>query len=196
MQMKAAVILVMLAVPAHAFSPYALVKASVVPKGHASSRHATAERTFIPVSCPSLRADTAANMFGWLKDAFTNAEYATEAEGVKATASHILVKSLEDVTEIKAQVEGGALTFADAAREFSTCPSNSKGGSLGNFKPGMMVPEFDEAVFGAGSDGVRSPVGEILGPVQTKFGYHLIKIESRSMPSKNVNGAFTEERAE
>eukprot|EP00961_Rhodomonas_salina_P045774 614596-Rhodomonas_salina.1 len=135
-------------------------------------------------------------MFGWLKDAFANGEYAPPAEGVKATASHILVKSLEDITEIKAQVDGGTMTFADAAREFSTCPSSSKGGSLGSFKPGMMVPEFDQAVFGANSEGIRSPVGDVLGPVQTKFGYHLIRIESRNMPSKNVNGAFTEEKAE
>ena len=53
-----------------------------------------------------------------------------------------------------------------------------------------------QAVFGADNEGVHSPVGVVLGPVQTQFGYHLIKIMSRNMPSKNVNGAFTEEVAE
>lgn len=86
------------------------------------------------------------------------------------------------------------MTFEDAARQFSTCPSSREGGSLGSFKPGMMVAEFDDAVFGADSEsGVRNPVGAVLGPVETKFGYHLIRIESRNMPSKNVNGAFTTE---
>jgi len=54
----------------------------------------------------------------------------------------------------------------------------------------------EQAVFGADSEGKRSPVGVVLGPVQTQFGYHLIKIMTRNMPSKTVNGAFTEEVAE
>ena len=57
----------------------------------------------------------------------------------------------------------------------------------------MMVPEFDQAVFGNDAEGKRNPVGAILGPVETKFGFHLIRIESRNMGSKVVNGAFTEE---
>ena len=38
----------------------------------------------------------------------------------------------------------GQLSFADAARQYSTCPSAARGGDLGSFKPGMMVPQFDE----------------------------------------------------
>lgn len=48
-----------------------------------------------------------------------------------------------------------------------------EGGSLGTFKPGQMVKEFDEAVF-------RGPIGVIQGPVKTKFGYHLILVTARS----------------
>ena len=150
----------------------------------------------MPAASPGLQrtAATELDMFGWLKEAFANEAYAPPAEGVKATARHILVKNLEDINEIKARLDSGATTFEDAARDFSTCPSSREGGSLGSFKPGMMVAEFDQAVFGSDAvTGARSPVGEVLGPVETKFGYHLIRIESRNMPSKNVNGAFTTE---
>ena len=44
------------------------------------------------------------------------------------------------------QIEAGDLSFSDAAKEFSTCPSAAKGGSLGEFKKGAMVPEFDAVV--------------------------------------------------
>ena len=98
----------------------------------------------MPTPSPGLRAGTERNLFGWLKEAFANEAYSAPAEGVKANAKHILVKSLEDCTQIKDQVESGAMTFEDAARQFSTCPSKNEGGSLGNFKPGMMVPEFDQ----------------------------------------------------
>ena len=127
-------------------------------------------------------------MLDWIKEAFANTEYATEPEGVKANAKHILVKSLEDCNEIKALIQSGAKSFEDAAREFSTCPSRSDGGSLGNFKPGMMVPEFDKVVFDRSSQ-----VGDILGPVETKFGFHLIRIESRTIPSKFVAGSLKDE---
>jgi len=191
----AAVALLMLAVSASAFSPPAVGRSA--PLGPGLKQVAPVRPpTFVPTPSPGLRAGTERNLFGWLKEAFANEAYSAPAEGVKANAKHILVKSLEDCTQIKDQVESGAMTFEDAARQFSTCPSKNEGGSLGNFKPGMMVPEFDQAVFGADSEGKRSPVGVVLGPVQTQFGYHLIKIMTRNMPSKTVNGAFTEEVAE
>ena len=188
--------MVVLAASAQAFSP-AAVGHSYLRKGlrHDGSACQPAKAsTFVPVPSLSLRTGTELDMFGWLKEAFSNQEFAEPpAEGVKATARHILVKSLEDITEIKAKIDGGEMSMEDAARQYSTCPSKAQGGSLGSFKPGMMVPEFDKAVFGNDEAGVRNPVGEILGPVQTKFGYHLIRIESRNMASKAVNGAFTEE---
>ncbi len=89
-------------------------------------------------------------------------------------ASHILCSTdnatLEEATAqinaIAAEIEGGA-DFADMAREHSTCPSASSGGSLGSFGRGMMVQPFDEAAF-------KLEVDEVSGPVETNFGVHLI----------------------
>ena len=89
----------------------------------------------------------------------------------RATARHILVDSLDICEKIKQEIADGG-DFADMAREYSTCPSGKQGGDLGEFGPGAMVKEFDEVVFSA-------PVGEVQGPVQTQFGYHLLEVTRR-----------------
>jgi peptidyl-prolyl cis-trans isomerase C len=63
-------------------------------------------------------------------------------------------------------------SFAVAAKEVSKCPSGSKGGDLGFFTRGQMVPQFDKAAF-------ELPVGELSEPVQTQFGWHLITVTER-----------------
>ncbi len=88
-----------------------------------------------------------------------------------ATARHILVDSEEICLELKREIEEGA-DFADVAKENSSCPSGTSGGDLGEFGPGMMVPEFDAVVFSA-------PVNTVQGPVKTQFGYHLLEVTSR-----------------
>ena len=88
------------------------------------------------------------------------------------TASHILVDTEEKANEIRQQLESGKITFEDAAKQYSTCPSAQNGGSLGEFGRGQMVPEFDAACF-------EMQPGELRGPVQTQFGYHLIKVEDK-----------------
>lgn len=90
----------------------------------------------------------------------------------RASARHILVASKEVCEELKVKIEAGA-DFAACARESSLCPSGRDGGSLGEFGPGQMVREFDQAVF-------TGEVGKVLGPVQTQFGYHLIEVTKRS----------------
>ena len=90
----------------------------------------------------------------------------------KASARHILVSTEEQCNDLKTRIENGE-DFAVIAKEFSTCPSGRDGGSLGEFGPGMMVPEFDEVVFSA-------PLDEVQGPVKTQFGYHLLEVTSRS----------------
>ncbi len=95
-------------------------------------------------------------------------------KGETVNASHILVESEEQAYEILASIRGGVTSFEDAAREYSSCPSKENGGSLGDFERGQMVPEFDKAVF-------EMQVGEITdNPVKTQFGYHLIKLNSKT----------------
>lgn len=89
-----------------------------------------------------------------------------------ATARHILVDTEEKCNELKDQIANGA-EFADIAKEHSNCPSGKSGGDLGQFGPGMMVPEFDKVVFSA-------EIGSVEGPVKTQFGYHLLEVTSRS----------------
>ncbi|MBQ5599390.1 MAG: peptidylprolyl isomerase [Lachnospiraceae bacterium] len=89
------------------------------------------------------------------------------------SAKHILVDSEDVCKEILAQIQNGEKTFEDAAKESSTCPSGQQGGDLGEFGKGQMVKEFEEAAFAA-------EIGAIVGPVQTQFGFHLIKVEAKS----------------
>ena len=90
----------------------------------------------------------------------------------KATARHILVASQDACKQLKTEIEAGG-DFAALAKQHSTCPSGKQGGDLGQFGPGQMVKEFDAVVFSA-------PIGQVQGPVQTQFGYHLIEITQRT----------------
>lgn len=103
-----------------------------------------------------------------------NPVHFTEPES--AHAKHILVDTEEKAAEIMASIEKGEVAFEDAAKEFSSCPSNAQGGDLGEFGRGQMVPEFDQVAF-------EAEIGKVVGPVKTQFGYHLIKVESRKETS-------------
>ena len=101
--------------------------------------------------------------------------------GPRASASHILVADESLAVSLKERLlEGPKSTlldrFAKEASAYSTCPSKSKGGDLGEFKPGQMVKEFDTVVF-------EAPLMELQGPVKTQFGYHLILVTDRNEPS-------------
>jgi len=122
----------------------------------------------------------------------------------KATASHILIKGGADaekkLQQIKAEVGDSPIKFAEAAAQYSACPSARSGGALGTFGPGAMVREFDQVVF-------NDAVGVVHGPIKTQvcvlcvctvialyclresgtdfalfrqFGYHLIYINERT----------------
>jgi peptidyl-prolyl cis-trans isomerase C len=98
-------------------------------------------------------------------------------QGETVNADHILVDSEEKALEILSKIDSGEISFADAAKEYSSCPSGQRGGNLGDFGRGQMVPEFDKAVF-------ELEVGEVTKtPVKTQFGYHLIKLNSKSEAS-------------
>ena len=86
---------------------------------------------------------------------------------MKIQASHILVNTLYEAQEIKEQLDKGA-DFAFLARKHSKCPSGQNGGDLGWFERGQMVKPFEDAAYG-------TLVKAVTGPVQTQFGYHVIK---------------------
>lgn len=103
--------------------------------------------------------------------------------------SHILVEDEEMAKEILGEIENG-LSFEEAAKKYSTCPSKARGGDLGSFSRGKMVPEFEDAAF-------SMEKGEISEPVKTQFGYHIIKLTDKMEPSisnfeevKNQIGQF------
>jgi peptidyl-prolyl cis-trans isomerase C len=81
-------------------------------------------------------------------------------------ASHILVSSLAEAVDLQEKIRAGG-NFATLAQEFSKCPSGRSGGDLGPFGRGQMVKPFEDAAF-------DNPVGALVGPVQTQFGYHLV----------------------
>ena len=89
-----------------------------------------------------------------------------------ASARHILVDSEAQCMELKERIAAGE-DFTEIAKQYSNCPSGQDGGALGEFGPGMMVPEFDKVVFSA-------PINQVQGPVQTQFGFHLLEVTSRS----------------
>jgi peptidyl-prolyl cis-trans isomerase C len=88
-------------------------------------------------------------------------------------ASHILVKTESEALNILKEIIEKKITFEDGARKYSFCPSKRQGGSLGSFKKGMMVPEFEQVCFNE-----KNKAGDIVGPVKTEFGFHLIRINS------------------
>ena len=94
-------------------------------------------------------------------------------KGATVSAKHILVEDEDKCAAILESVMKGEKEFEAAAREFSTCPSGAQGGDLGEFGRGQMVKEFEDAAF-------STEVGQVAGPVQTQFGYHLIKVEKKS----------------
>ena len=108
-------------------------------------------------------------------------------------AKHILVDSLEKAQAIREQILSGAISFEDAAKENSTCPSSADGGDLGFFGHGQMVKEFDEAAFAAA-------LNEVTEPVQTQFGYHLIKVvdkkEASVKPFEEVKGQIMQQMSD
>jgi peptidyl-prolyl cis-trans isomerase C len=74
----------------------------------------------------------------------------------------------KQLAEIRKKILDGA-DFAELAKSESDCPSSAKGGDLGTFPRGQMVPSFEEATF-------SQPVGEVGEIVETQFGYHLIEV--------------------
>lgn len=99
-------------------------------------------------------------------------------EPAKIRASHILVDSESEAKDILAKLGSGA-DFAALAKEKSKCPSKEKGGDLGFFSRGQMVPEFEAAAFSI-------QVGQLSDVIKTQFGYHIIKVEEK-IPERELS---------
>lgn len=103
-------------------------------------------------------------------EAAYEAQVAAFQPGAEWRAAHILVATEEEAADLKAQLDGGA-DFATLAKEHSTDPgSGANGGELGWFGAGQMVPEFEAAV-------AALEPGAISAPVQSQFGWHIVKLE-------------------
>lgn len=96
-------------------------------------------------------------------------------------ARHILLASEDDAKAVITELEGGA-DFEQLAKDKSTGPSAPQGGDLGYFQKGAMVPEFGDAAFAMEIGSTSSE------PVQTQFGFHVIKVEDK----RKVEPSFEE----
>jgi peptidyl-prolyl cis-trans isomerase C len=100
-------------------------------------------------------------------------------------ASHILVKvektatdkdkkaKLAEAKKVMAEVKKAGANFEEVAKKYSDGPTKDRGGDLGTFSRGRMVKPFEDAAFAA-------KAGEIVGPVETQFGYHVIKVYEKT----------------
>ena len=84
--------------------------------------------------------------------------------------------ALTKATELRKKIEGGADFAALATAESDDSGSAAKGGDLGYFKHGQMVPTFDQAAF-------AMKVGDLSEPVKSQFGFHIIKVEAHDFKS-------------
>jgi peptidyl-prolyl cis-trans isomerase C len=91
--------------------------------------------------------------------------------GDQVKASHILLKTEKEAQDVLTQLKAGG-TFEVLARKYSVDPAGSKGGDLGWFGKGSMIPEFEKVAF-------SMKEGETSGIVKTKFGYHIIKLTGK-----------------
>jgi peptidyl-prolyl cis-trans isomerase D len=108
-------------------------------------------------------------------------------------ASHILVKTREEADKLAAELKKAPGRFAELARKHSQDPGSAeKGGDLGFFGRGMMVPAFEEAAF-------RQKEGEIGAPVQSDFGWHIIRVTgvqaAKARPLQEVRAELAAELA-
>jgi foldase protein PrsA len=107
------------------------------------------------------------------------AQFYDEHQGLftdeQVCARHVLVDTEAEADEVLAELEGGA-DFGQVATDRSIDPSaQANQGDLGCASRGQYVPPFEEAVW-------NGPIGEVQGPVETDFGFHVILVDSRGAP--------------
>jgi foldase protein PrsA len=104
--------------------------------------------------------------------AYFDKNHAVFDKPAQVKARHILVADQAKANEVLAKLKAGG-SWDALAKQYSTDPaSKDKGGELGYFGRGQMVPQFQDAAFGA-------KVGQIVGPIKSPFGYHIIQVEDK-----------------
>lgn len=99
-------------------------------------------------------------------------KYAKAEPGLEYHAAHIIVPTEDEAKAIKAEIDGGK-DFAEEAKAKSQDGAASNGGDLGWFTLDKMVPEFSDVI-------AKMKAGEVTGPIQTQYGWHIVKLyESR-----------------
>jgi parvulin-like peptidyl-prolyl isomerase len=96
----------------------------------------------------------------------------------------------DEADKLAAEIKAGTRTFADGVSQSDDTGSAAQGGELGWFTRGQIVPEFGDAIF---ADGLTA--GQILGPVKTAYGYHIIEYEGRRPPTDQLIDQLAAEAA-
>ena len=122
---------------------------------------------------PAVRSSRVSmGLFDSIREAWEDVEVTSGRKS--AVASHILMRDRIQALLLKESIDEGRIAFSDAARQYSSCPSAGKGGSLGRFGPGDMAPAFDALVFDP-----DTAVGEV-NVCSTSFGTHLVTVLERT----------------
>jgi foldase protein PrsA len=117
--------------------------------------------------------------------AYFNKNHAAFDKPEQVTARHILVPNLATANKVEAALKGGG-NFAALAKQYSIDPgSKDKGGDLGTFRRGQMVPAFDKVAF-------SEPIDAISAPVKSPFGYHIIQVTARDPGQKATLASATD----
>jgi peptidyl-prolyl cis-trans isomerase C len=99
---------------------------------------------------------------------------------MEVNLSHILVNTEEEALNIKKMIEEEGKSFEDMAAEYSQCPSKEEKGNLGYYEKGRLFPEIEKIAFSAKR-------GKISEPVQTKEGWHIVKVNNIKYYSAREN---------
>ncbi len=109
--------------------------------------------------------------------AYFDKNHAQFDKPAQVKARHILVADLKTANDVLAKLKAGG-SWDALAKQYSTDPaSKDKGGELGYFGKGQMVPQFQDAAFNA-------KVNQIVGPIKSPFGYHIIQVEDKKPATK------------
>jgi len=98
-------------------------------------------------------------------------------EGAAGTPEEVQQKSR--LAQIRKDILGRKISFADAAKRYSDCPSKEQGGDLDYFSRGRMVPEFEKTAF-------ATAVGQVSDIVKTRFGFHILTVTDKKPPQKQT----------